>query len=97
MTKINVFGKPTCARCKTTKNKLTHFLSQWELDKQVNLVFHDMDTVDGRAEGAFYDVNEIPVTIVEKEGRQVARWDHEIPNSQAVHLVLTEGANVAAH
>jgi len=92
-----VFGKNGCAKCQTTKNKLGHFLAQWEMEKQVDFVFQDLETVDGRAEGAFYDVNDIPVTIVEKEGRQVARWDGEIPNSQAVKLVLHEGAHAAAH
>ena len=106
MTKINVFGKHTCAKCKTTRNKLTHFLSDWQMDHAVQLVFHDLDTLDGRAEGAFYDVNQIPATVIEQDGRQVARWDGAVPNSQAVHLVLQsfdlealdrEGAHVAAH
>jgi thioredoxin-like negative regulator of GroEL len=95
--KIQVFGKPNCAKCKTTKHKLEHFLSHWELDHSVQLVFHDMETVDGRAEGAFYDVNQIPLTIIEKEGREVARWDGDIPNSQSVRLVLEEGAHVSAN
>lgn len=98
MTTIAVFGKTACAKCKTTKNKLNHFLSAWHLDHKVNMVFHDLETVDGRAEGAFYDVyNAIPVTIVNKDGREVARWDGEIPNSQAVRLVLEEGVHAAAH
>lgn len=96
MVKIAIFGKQGCPKCTTTKSKLQHFISRWKMDHMVQLVFHDLDTVDGRAEGAFYDVNDVPVTIVEKEGRFVARWDGDVPNSQAVRLILQEGANVSA-
>ena len=98
MVKISIFGKQGCGRCDTTKSKLTHFLSQWQLEHVVQLVFHDMDTRDGLAESAFYDVaDKVPVTVVEKEGREVARWDGEVPDSQAVRLVLQEGAHAAAN
>jgi len=97
VTNIYLFGKKECAKCRTTKNKLSHFLSQWQFDRPVSMVFHDLETVDGRAEGAFYDVNQIPATIVETDGRQVARWDGEIPNSQAVRLILQAGADAPAH
>ena len=97
MVKISVFGKQGCARCDTTKNKLSHFLTQWDLDHKVEMVFHDMDTVDGRAEGAFYDVESIPVTVSERSGRSVGRWDGEVPNSKAMRMLLEEEANVPAH
>jgi thioredoxin-like negative regulator of GroEL len=90
MVKIYIFGKTDCAKCKTTKNKLKHFLGHWEMARKVELVFHDMETVDGRAEGAFHDVDQIPATIVETNGRSVARWDGQVPNSKAVRLVLQE-------
>lgn len=97
MTNITIFGKQGCARCTTTKNKLNHFVSQWQMDHSVKLVFHDLDTIDGRAEGAFYDVNEIPLTIIEREGRPVARWEGEVPNSEAVRMAIQDGAHAAAH
>ena len=89
MTTISIFGKTGCAKCSTTKHKLSHFLTAWELQEQVSLTFHDLETVDGRAEGAFYDVaTALPVVVVEKEGRQVARWDGKVPNSEEVKLLL---------
>ena len=96
MVNISVFGKQGCAKCQTTKRKLSHFLSEWELDHEVKLVFHDMETLDGRAEAAFHDANDIPLTLIEREGRSVARWEGEVPNSQAVRLILEEGAHVSA-
>ena len=97
MVKIAVFGKQECAKCKSTKNKLEHFINRWKLDHTVQLTYHDLETVDGLAEGAFHDVRDIPLTIVENEGRQIARWDGEVPNSQALKLVLEEGADVTAN
>ena len=95
MVRINVFGKKGCAKCDTTKNKLSHFLGRWELEHKVEMVFHDMETVDGRAEGAFHDVDEIPVTIVETNGRSVARWEGNVPNSKSVRLILEESVGTA--
>jgi thioredoxin-like negative regulator of GroEL len=87
MTRISIFGKTECAKCKTTKHKLSHLFSG-ELDHKVEVVFHDMETLDGRAEGAFYDVNKIPLTVVEQEGREVARWAGEVPESQDIHRLI---------
>jgi hypothetical protein len=94
MTRINIFGKNGCAKCTTTKNKVEHFLGRWELANKVEMVFHDMDTVDGMAEGAFHDVDHIPATIVERSGRSVARWDGEVPSSKRMKLVLDESVAV---
>jgi glutaredoxin len=87
--KVKIFGKSGCAKCDTTKNKLKHFIGKWEIDNKVELSFHDMDTVDGMAEGAYNDVMRIPTTIFEENDNIVARWDGEVPHSDKVkeHLV----------
>ena len=89
--KIKVFGKAGCAKCDTTKNKLKHFIGKWEVEDKVELVFHDLDTIDGRAEGAFHDVSDaLPTTIIEKDESVLARWDGEVPNSEKVKEHLTK-------
>ena len=80
--KIKVFGKKDCAKCETTKNKFNHFISKNNYSDKVDLEFHDMDTVDGMAEGAFCDVLKIPTTVIEKEDATIARWEGEVPNSE---------------
>jgi glutaredoxin len=45
--KIGVFGKPGCAKCESTKNKLTHFLRKWNVETRVPLDFVDLETPDG--------------------------------------------------
>ena len=95
MTRISIFGKTECAKCKTTKHKLSHLFSGI-LDHKVEVVFHDLETLDGRAEGAYYDVsNKIPLTVVEKGGHVLRRWDGDVPDSHDIHrLILGHGALV---
>jgi len=88
MTTIAIFGKQGCAKCETTKSKIRHFVMDWHLDHKVQVVFHDMDTVDGRAEGMFHDVLDIPATVVSRAGQSIARWDGVVPQSEAVRSAL---------
>ena len=87
--KVKVFGKSGCAKCETTKNKINHFIAKWEIDEKVNFSFHDMDTIDGMAEGAFNDVVQIPTTILEKDDKIIFRCDGEVPHSEKIkeHLL----------
>lgn len=80
--KIKVFGKKGCAKCDTTKNKFSHFLKKKNRLDSVELEFHDMDTIEGFAEGAYHDVLKIPTTLIEKEEKQLARWEGEVPNTE---------------
>ena len=80
--KIKIFGKLNSAKCETTKNKFDDFPEKWDCRDKVELVFFDMDTVEGMAEGAFNNVLNIPATIIEKGNRQIARWDGEVPRSE---------------
>lgn len=87
---VKIFGKEGCAKCQTTKNKFNHFISKWNLEDKVEVVFYDMDTVEGMAEGAYIDVVDIPVTILEKNGQQLARWDGEVPKSTEFESYLKD-------
>lgn len=82
--KLKIFGKNGCAKCETTKNKLNFFVSKWGIADKVKVDFHDMDTCEGRAEGAYHDVVSIPTTIFEKDAAVLARWDGVVPNSEEV-------------
>ena len=88
--KIDVYGKPGCAKCESTKAKLTHFLEKWNADQLVTLEFVDMDTADGLARGVINDVYDvIPVTIVLGDDESpVARWEGDVPPSSDVAHAL---------
>ena len=86
---VQVFGKQNCAKCQTTKRKIDHLLEKRGLASEVALRFHDLDTPEGLAEGAFLDVGKIPTTIVNVDGCDTRRWDGELPHSEDVLAALT--------
>jgi hypothetical protein len=88
--KIDVYGKPGCARCESTKTKLTHFLKKWNAEDKVVLDFVDMQTPDGLARGVVNNVFDvIPVTIVlDDSEQQLARWEGDVPPSGEVARLL---------
>ena len=93
MTRIDIYGKPGCAKCDTTKNKVNHFMGKWGLAEEVNVTFYDMNTPDGLAEGAFNDVISIPTTIVRKATDDGARWDGVVPPTNSIRdLVAAQNA-----
>jgi len=86
--KVIIFGKNDCAKCKTTKNKIDHYISKWGLADHVPVVFFNVDTIDGLSESAFRDVAKIPTTIVEQREVTLARWDGEVPHSETLRASL---------
>ena len=50
--------------------------------------FHNMDTVEGLAEGAFYNVDNIPPILVEKNGKEIKRWEPEVPSSGDIEALI---------
>lgn len=86
---VEVFGKEDCAICQTTKRKLSHFLEKWGYSDRVDMVFINMDTVDGMAESAFRDVIDVPTTIVSEDGKTFGRWEGAVPPSDEVREVLS--------
>jgi hypothetical protein len=69
--KVIVFGKQNCIKCTKTKHRATKVIEKWGLDEDVRVIFMDMDTLDGLAEGVYRDVWEIPTTIIETDERDV--------------------------
>ncbi|MFH0964854.1 MAG: hypothetical protein V2A58_12715 [Planctomycetota bacterium] len=86
---VTVFGKKKCAKCETTKRKIDHLLAKRGLASEVAFRFHDLDTPEGLAEGAFFDVGKVPTTIVSVDGSDRRRWDGELPHSEDVLAALT--------
>jgi len=86
--RIDIFGKQDCAICNTTKRKLNHYLDKWGLADKVEMKWIDLDTVDGRAEGAFEDVLNIPTVIVRGDSSEIRRWDGEVPKSDDLRQTI---------
>ena len=85
--RFEVYGKQNCAKCSSTKEKLGHVVGK--AGQAAEVVFVDLDTIVGRAEGAFYDVYHVPTTIVRSpRGNEVTRFSGIIPPSEAVQDLL---------
>jgi len=97
MVRVNIFGVEKCGKCLKVKGRVNNLLRREDFDKHVEMVFWDQNTVDGRAEGAWYDVDDVlPVTVIEKGDRNVARWDGDVPKSDEIKLCLETAYSVAA-
>lgn len=77
--RIKVFGKQECEACDAIKKKFRFFLDKW--GAKHNLLFFDLDTLDGVTEGALYNALDAPTTIIEENGQEIARWEGRVPES----------------
>jgi len=94
---IDLFGKTDCSKCASAKRKLDHFLNKWGLVGKVSVNYFDMETIEGRAEGALRDVMKIPTLIIRDGDRNIARWEGELPHSEEIRLCIENGKDAAAH
>jgi hypothetical protein len=86
---IEIYGKKDCKLCESAHKKVEHFLQKWELGKTVRIVFQDMTTEHGAAEGDFFDVFQVPSVLLKRDADSVvARWDGEAPPSEELQQRL---------
>ena len=85
---VFIFGKTGCARCESTKKKVSYLIDKWGVSERVGMSFVNLDTVEGLAEGSFHDVSQVPVTIVKRGHVEVARWDGIVPASDELRVSL---------
>ena len=86
---IEIYGKQGCSLCQSAKKKIGLMLDKWDMTAQVDVVFQDMETVDGAAEGDFFDVFHVPSVLLKRDADSVlARWDGEAPPSEDLHRRL---------
>ena len=79
---IRIFGRQQCPNCKIARKTVVEFLVESGVECDVPTTYFDMDTIDGRAEGAYYDVRAIPTTILSEGNQDIARWDGTIPSKE---------------
>jgi glutaredoxin len=81
--KVKFFYKKDCPKCPAAKEALERFFP--DLPKEL----HDIDTVEGLAEGAYYQVMSTPsILIVDSEEREVKSWRGEVPTLSEVKDLL---------
>ncbi|MEW6685871.1 MAG: hypothetical protein AB1393_06660 [Candidatus Edwardsbacteria bacterium] len=85
---IKIFGKNTCPVCKQTKDKFEYFLKHWGYEGKIPLHYYNLDTVEGLAEGAYYEVSEIPTIVLEDQEKEITRWTKKPPVSTELKVYL---------
>ena len=88
--KIKIFGKESCSLCQSAKKKISFFLAHWNFQDKIELTYYNLDTAEGLAEGAFYDVGKTPTIIMEKNSEIIKRWDGTLPLSEDLKGLLKE-------
>ena len=73
---VLVFGREECPGSKESRETAKNRLSYQE---KIKCTYFDVDTVDGRAEAAYHDVNELPATLIIEKERIAKRWDGITP------------------
>jgi len=87
--RFEVYGKNGCPTCESTKDKLALLIGKADAEDEVLVAYHDVDTVEGMAEGAFNDVTDVPTTILRSDaGETMARWEGTLPPSVEVKAFL---------
>ncbi len=77
---IEIYGKQDCSLCESAKKKVGLLLRRWQMEEAVEVVFQDVETENGAAEGDFFDVFEIPTVLLKEDVDEVlARWDGQAP------------------
>lgn len=97
MVRVNVFGVKDCGKCLKAKGRVNNLLRRKEeLAATVEWAYWDQDHWEHRAEGAWYDVDDVlPVTVIEAGSQPVARWEGRAPKTVEI-LRCLESLSVPA-
>lgn len=85
---LKILGKQNCAPCQSAKNKWSTMLDKWNMRDKINFVFKDIETEEGRAEAEFYEVKDVPFTVIEVDDEPVKSWKDKIVDNNEVKKVL---------
>ena len=72
--RIKIFGKNDCDICKKATEKLHQYLTK--IENKPTVIYYDLDTLDGLTEAAIYVALDIPSIVLEKNGREIKRWEN---------------------
>jgi hypothetical protein len=94
---VVIFGKVACGKCKGAQSRARFVVENLGLTDAVPVRFVDLDSIDGRAEGAFHDVYDaVPVTIIKRNGEDVGRWEGEMPKTTELGRCFEGAASATA-
>ncbi|MGQ9513954.1 MAG: thioredoxin family protein [Thermoproteota archaeon] len=85
--KLKLFWRKDCRKCQPAK-----IVCKDLEGNGFEVEYYDVDTVDGMAEAAFYEVISTPTTIVvDERGNEIASWRGEVPDTRAIIGLQAKG------
>lgn len=85
MGRVKIFTKKGCPRCPQAK-AIGELLKR----RGIQVEYFDLDTADGLAEAAFYNVQATPTILVEDtEERVIAIWAGNVPQLKEVEGLVS--------
>lgn len=83
MYRVKFFYKKDCPKCPAAKEVVS------KLPQEI-VEYHNLDEVDGLAEGAYYMVVATPtVIVIDENGREVGSWRGEVPSLKELKEMLS--------
>jgi glutaredoxin len=77
--KIKIFWQKNCPHCPEARN------IGKQLEKETEVQYFDIDTVDGLAEASYYNIASTPsMIIVDNDDNEIKAWRGKTPDIQEV-------------
>ena len=81
---IKLFTRKSCSKCPPAKEICVRLK-----EKGLNVLFLDVDTLEGREEGARQGVRALPTTIlVDEQGSEMMSWRGEAPDRNLLETLV---------
>lgn len=75
-----VFGKNDCPICDEARAVIQSCVNELGVRSDLTVRHFDLDTAEGLVEGSLRNALEVPTTILEWHGKELVRWEQEVPS-----------------
>ena len=77
--KIKIFWQKNCPHCPEAKN------TGKQLEKEAEVQYFDVDTVDGLAEASYYDIASTPsIVVLDNSDNEIKIWRGKTPRIEEI-------------
>jgi len=77
--KIKIFWQKNCPHCPEAKN------TGKQLEKEAEVKYFDIDTVDGLAEASYYDIASTPsIVVLDNNDNEIKIWRGNTPRLEEI-------------
>lgn len=84
-----LFGKNDCPVCDETRKVIQSYIDEPSVRSDLIVLHFDLDTADGLVEGSLHNALEVPTTILEWRGEEMARWEKEAPSRDMLNSEIS--------